>query len=103
GEALPPFAPPPAEDGAAPARPHARPEPVGFGALALLRLVGALHRRGSIRTAAKSFLRDLRAGGFPCPGAALWSPPRCRMTRHDKTSTPSGGRPRTGSAPRSRT
>ena len=47
-EALAAFAPAALEDRAAAARPHPGPEPVGLGALALLRLVGPLHLAGAV-------------------------------------------------------
>ena len=89
-EALAALAAPALEDRAAAARAHPRPEPVGPGPLALLRLIGPLHRepgrgraRGQGRRAVaradfrrRRVLRGACSGPHFVPaGRRLWSPP----------------------------
>ena len=93
-EAFPAFGAPPLQDRAAPARPHPRPEPVGLGPLALLRLIGALHWASQYTEAPgdrpKSFPRHLRLAADSAGRGAAMVARRCPTTRLHRTSTPSG-------------
>src|SRR4029079_13456057 len=76
-QALPAFAAAPAEDRATPPGAHPRPEAVGLGPLALLRLVGPLHWPSQYTDAgagpARTISRHLRGGPNRARRPSLWS------------------------------